>query len=59
MAYEIYPGVIAAPEEAQRTVASIRNWLREYVSSEYRVSYLDCDFGSVDIRRFGCTVKSS
>ena len=43
LAYEIYPGVIAAPEEAQRTVASIRNWLREYVSSEYRVPHLDCD----------------
>ena len=35
LAYEIYPRVIAAPEEAQRTVASIRNWLREYVSGEH------------------------
>ena len=34
LAYEIYPGVIAAPAEAQRTVASIRNWLSKNVSGE-------------------------
>ena len=38
LAYEIYPGVIADPAEAQVTVASIRNWIREYMSGEYRAT---------------------